>query len=204
MILPLRNTKPSANRPPTHSIESFFRTHAWRYTTTLSPFTKNFSGSQVPSAHVPRPFVTCSCTSAIPPIGAGCSKALGLNAHNVRIKILSDGLHIIAIDCSEECFECFGFGGHGFISRRPGRDSSLTLNQIIARVAGRRPSAGPAAARPAQPAPPSPSFQINVQAHDRPGLVVSYRSLGNAHAGEPGLVRQTADIGFGMGVAQAG
>jgi len=35
-------------------------------------------------------------------IGAGCWKALGLNAHNFRIKILGDGLHVIAIDCSEE------------------------------------------------------------------------------------------------------
>jgi hypothetical protein len=113
IILPLRNTKPSANRPPTHSVESFRRTQAWRYTTTLSPFTKNFSGSQAPSAQVSRPFVTCSCTS----IGAGCWKALGFNAHNLRIKIFDDGLHIIAIDCSEELFECFSFGAHGSHSR---------------------------------------------------------------------------------------
>lgn len=58
VILPSRNTKPSANRPPVQSVESFKRTQAWRYTTTLSPFTRNFSGSQVPSAQVPRPFAT--------------------------------------------------------------------------------------------------------------------------------------------------
>src|SRR6187455_3059229 len=41
VILPPRNTKPSANRPPPQFVESFLRTQAWRYTTTLSPFSKN-------------------------------------------------------------------------------------------------------------------------------------------------------------------
>jgi hypothetical protein len=35
-------------------------------------------------------------------IGASCWEALRLNAHNLRIKILSYGLHVIAIDCGEE------------------------------------------------------------------------------------------------------
>ncbi len=42
----------------------------------------------------------------------GCWKALGFNAHNRRIEILGDGLHVIAIDCSEELFEYFDCGFH--------------------------------------------------------------------------------------------
>ena len=35
-------------------------------------------------------------------ISASGWEALRFNAHNLRIKILRDGLHVIAIDCSEE------------------------------------------------------------------------------------------------------
>ena len=52
-------------------------------------------------------------------IGAGCRKALGLNAHNLRIKIPGDRLHVIAIDCGEEIFQCFSFGAHRFVRLRP-------------------------------------------------------------------------------------
>src|SRR6202012_1295633 len=45
-------------------------------------------------------------------IGAGCWKAFGLNAHDSRIKIGSDGRHVIAIDCSEELPERFSCGFH--------------------------------------------------------------------------------------------
>lgn len=46
-------------------------------------------------------------------IGAGRWKALGLNAHNLRIKIVSHGLHVIAIDRIKELLERFGFGTYG-------------------------------------------------------------------------------------------
>jgi hypothetical protein len=48
-------------------------------------------------------------------IGAGCWKAFGLNAHDLRIKIVGDGNHIIAIDCSEELLERLSCGFHGQI-----------------------------------------------------------------------------------------
>jgi hypothetical protein len=46
-------------------------------------------------------------------IGASCWKAFGLNAHDFRIKIVSDGHHIIAIDCSEKLLERVSCGFHG-------------------------------------------------------------------------------------------
>ena len=40
-------------------------------------------------------------------IGASCWEALGLNPHDLRIKILSDRPHVIAIDGSEELLQSF-------------------------------------------------------------------------------------------------
>jgi hypothetical protein len=37
---------------------------------------------------------------------------IGLNAHDLQIKIVSDRLHVIAIDCSEQLPECFSCGFH--------------------------------------------------------------------------------------------
>lgn len=48
-------------------------------------------------------------------IGPGGWKAFGLDAHDLRIEVSSDGLHVVAIDRSEESFECFSFGFHGLI-----------------------------------------------------------------------------------------
>jgi hypothetical protein len=45
-------------------------------------------------------------------IGAGCWKAFGLNAHDLWIKIVGDGRHVIAIDGSEELPERFSCGFH--------------------------------------------------------------------------------------------
>jgi hypothetical protein len=46
-------------------------------------------------------------------VGAGGRKSLGLDAHDLRIKIPGDRLHVIAINCGEKFFECFRFGAHG-------------------------------------------------------------------------------------------
>src|SRR5262245_21465768 len=46
-------------------------------------------------------------------IGAGGGKALGLDAHDLRIEVLGDGLHVVAIDRSEESFHRFGLCAHG-------------------------------------------------------------------------------------------
>src|ERR1700733_11943424 len=46
-------------------------------------------------------------------IGAGCWKAFGLNAHDLRIKIVCDGHNIIAIDRGEKLRERFSCGFHG-------------------------------------------------------------------------------------------
>ena len=46
-------------------------------------------------------------------IGAGRWKALGLDAHDLRIEIFRDRLHVIAIDRGEELSEGFRFGTHG-------------------------------------------------------------------------------------------
>jgi hypothetical protein len=46
-------------------------------------------------------------------IGASGWKAVGLNAHDRRIEIVSDRHHIIAIDCSEKLLERFSCGFHG-------------------------------------------------------------------------------------------
>jgi hypothetical protein len=45
-------------------------------------------------------------------ISAGCWKTFGLNAHDLRVKIVSDGRHVIAIDCSEEFPERFSCSFH--------------------------------------------------------------------------------------------
>lgn len=45
-------------------------------------------------------------------IRAGRWKAFGLDANNLRIKILGDRLHVIAINCGEELLERFSFGFH--------------------------------------------------------------------------------------------
>src|SRR5688500_4807069 len=55
-------------------------------------------------------------------IGARCWIALGFDAHNLRIEILDDGLHVIAIDRSEEVFEYFDFRAHGFHRGNPSDD----------------------------------------------------------------------------------
>ena len=50
----------------------------------------------------------------------------GLNAHDLRIKMTSYRLHAIAVDCSEELFECFDLGAHIFI-----RPYLRILQQIV-------------------------------------------------------------------------
>jgi hypothetical protein len=45
-------------------------------------------------------------------IGTGCRKALGLDAHNLRVKIRCYAVHVIAIDCGEKLFQYFSFGVH--------------------------------------------------------------------------------------------
>ena len=46
------------------------------------------------------------------PISTGCRKALRLDAHNLRVKILCDTLQVIAIDCGEKLFQYFYFVVH--------------------------------------------------------------------------------------------
>ena len=46
------------------------------------------------------------------PISLGCRKAPGLDAHNLRVKILCDAWHVIAIDCGEKLFQYFYFVVH--------------------------------------------------------------------------------------------
>src|SRR5262245_54567222 len=104
-ILPSRNTKPSANRPPCHSVEPFRRTQACRYTTSLSPFSKNPSGSQLPSAQCPASLRDVRLHFRNAAIGPCGRKAFGFDAHDPRIEILDDGPHVVAIDRSEEVFE---------------------------------------------------------------------------------------------------
>ena len=53
-------------------------------------------------------------------VGAGGRKALGLDAHNPRIKIPAEGLHVVAIDRGVESLECSGFIAHAPHSRRQG------------------------------------------------------------------------------------
>ena len=113
MILPPRNWNPSANRASIQFVASFRRTRAWRYTTTLSPFTRYFSGSQIfrPGPPSFRDVLLHLRNAAI---GAGCWKSPGLNANDLRIEIPGYGLHVVAIDCGEELLQCFSvFGAHG-------------------------------------------------------------------------------------------
>ena len=46
-------------------------------------------------------------------IGAGCWEAFRLNAYDFRIKIFSDGRHVVAIDRGEELLERLSCGFHG-------------------------------------------------------------------------------------------
>ena len=47
-------------------------------------------------------------------IGTSCWKAFGFDANNLRIKVSNRGVHIVAIYCFEEFFECFDFVAHWF------------------------------------------------------------------------------------------
>jgi len=46
-------------------------------------------------------------------ISAGCWKSLGLDTHDMRVKMLGYRLHVVAIDRRKEMFECFRFSAHG-------------------------------------------------------------------------------------------
>src|SRR5690242_16404269 len=59
-------------------------------------------------------------------ISTGCWEAIGLNAHNLWIKILGYGLHVVAIDCSEEMLQRFNFGTHGNSPLRDNRTCFLS------------------------------------------------------------------------------
>ena len=76
-------------------------------------------------------------------IGAGCRKAFWLNAHDLRIKIVRDGGHVIAIDCSEELPEHFSCGFHGSHysnaecrAKQPARQALATFPYERVEVAG--------------------------------------------------------------------
>src|SRR5882757_598941 len=58
-------------------------------------------------------------------IGAGRRKALGLNAHDLRMKIFSNGRQVVAIDRSEESLERFSCGFHGSHYRLSGQNQAF-------------------------------------------------------------------------------
>src|SRR5512143_2247942 len=73
-------------------------------------------------------------------ISTGCRKAPGLDAHNLRVKILCDAWHVIAIDCGVELLQYFYFVVHRSpseamqvarpISRRPESPSNSRASAV--------------------------------------------------------------------------